>query len=498
MPTKKKTTKKTTTKKTRATSTRSSSKNSKPKSKAKSKVSAKKSSKSAKKSINKKSPLKSVKTKPQVVIEKKTDSLNFDVEIDTNDSMKSGSKPLGLADRRAASRVKVAEDVEERTARRNARRGIAADERTEDEIEFQSNIETLVAKAQEQGFVTHRQILLPFPEIDEDKNLKKKVYDLLEHSQVEIITAGGLLSEEIEKQIEQKDADKKKASKRRGGSSRDSIQIYLKEIGKYPLIDGDMEKELAKRIEDGDEEAKNILMRANLRLVVSIAKRYASRSSSLTLLDLIQEGNLGLNKAVEKFEWRKGYKFSTYATWWIRQAITRALADQSRTIRIPVHMVETIAKYKRIQRRLAQDLGREPLAEEIAMEMDLDVKKVHVIEKIRQSVVSLEAPVGDDNDGRSTLGDFIEDETIDTPDQDASKRFLSSHVEEILSDLTDKEREILELRSGLKDGINHTLEEVGKVFGVTRERIRQIEAKAHEKIRQSEKADRLINSNNQL
>jgi RNA polymerase primary sigma factor len=412
-------------------------------------------------------------------------------DSNNSDSIKSSSKPLGISDRRARSRTKVADDVEERTARRNARRGITADTRTDQEKEFQATIEKLTAKAQEQGFITYRQITQFFPQIESNIELLEKIYDRLEDSQVEVIKSSGMLSGEDEKLAEKKEADKK-AAKRRSGSSRDSIQIYLKEIGKYPLIDGDMEKELAKRIEKGDEEAKNILMRANLRLVVSIAKRYASRSSSLTLLDLIQEGNLGLNKAVEKFEWRKGYKFSTYATWWIRQAITRALADQSRTIRIPVHMVETIAKYKRIQRRLAQDLGREPLAEEIAMEMDLDVKKIHTIEKIRQSVVSLEAPVGDEADGRSTLGDFIEDETIDTPDQESTKRFLSSHVEDILADLTDKEREILELRSGLKDGINHTLEEVGKVFGVTRERIRQIEAKAHEKIRQSEKSDRIM------
>jgi RNA polymerase primary sigma factor len=434
-----------------------------------------------------------VKKTPKKSTSKKTDNKPVSklvVQGGDKSMDKTGSKPQNLADRRAASRVKVADDVLERNARRNARRGITADARSEDEIEFQSNIESLTAKAQEQGFVTYRQITQFFPHVEKESDLLERIYEQLEASQVEIIKSSGLLSGEDERHAEKKDAAKK-ANKRRSGTSRDSIQIYLKEIGKYPLIDGDMEKELAKRIEKGDEEAKNILMRANLRLVVSIAKRYASRSSSLTLLDLIQEGNLGLNKAVEKFEWRKGYKFSTYATWWIRQAITRALADQSRTIRIPVHMVETISKYKRIQRRLAQDLGREPLAEEIAMEMDLDVKKVHTIEKIRQSVVSLEAPVGDE-DGRSTLGDFIEDESVDTPEQDSGKRFLSSHVEDVLSDLTDKEREILELRSGLKDGINHTLEEVGKVFGVTRERIRQIEAKAHEKIRQSEKADRIM------
>ncbi len=355
--------------------------------------------------------------------------------------------------------------------------------------DFESKADKLVAKGKERGFVTYDEILKEFPTIEQDITFLDELYTKFSTGGIDVLEGGGLL--EVEPEVA---PAKKYSYGSRSDSSYDSIQMYLKEIGQYPLISASNEKELARRIEAGDNEAKNLLARANLRLVVSIAKKYVGRSPDLTLLDLIQEGNLGLFKAVDKFDWTKGYKFSTYATWWIRQAITRALADQSRTIRVPVHMVETIAKYKQVVRRLSQDLGREPLAEEIATEMGLDVDKIYNIEKIDQDVVSLESPVGDDSDdGKSTLGDFLSDDKILSPDQESSRRILRDQVNEILGDLSEKEKRILEMRHGLNDGITHTLEEVGKEFGVTRERIRQIEAKAHEKIRQHEKITRLKN-----
>lgn len=268
--------------------------------------------------------------------------------------------------------------------------------------------------------------------------------------------------------------------------------MYLREIGRYPLLSAVEERQIARRVVEGDPEAKKLLAKSNLRLVVSIAKKYVGRSKDLTLLDLIQEGNIGLFRAIEKFDPERGYKFSTYATWWIRQAVTRALADQSRTIRIPVHMVETIAKYKQTVHRLSQDLGRDPLPEEISAEMDLPLEKVYMIRNIDQEVVSLENPVGDE-DEKSTLANFLEDETVASPVQESSRRILRDQIDQILDELSPKERKILEMRHGLEDGIVHTLEEVGREFGVTRERIRQIEAKAHERIRFHENAKRLEN-----
>ena len=340
----------------------------------------------------------------------------------------------------------------------------------------------LVVKGKERGFITYDEILKEFPAIENDVMLLEEIYDECAVAQIDILEGGRLLDEAALGKA--KDHFKEEAS-------YDSIQMYLKEIGQHSLISGAMEKELAKRILDGDGEAKNILARANLRLVVSIAKKYVGRSSDLTLLDLIQEGNLGLFKAVDKFDYTKGYKFSTYATWWIRQAITRALADQSRTIRVPVHMVETIAKYKQVVRRLSQDLGRDPLSEEIAVEMGLEPEKIYMIEKIDQGTVSLETPVGDEDDSKSTLSDFVADEKITAPDQDSNRRIIRDQLAEILADLPPKEKKIIEMRNGLIDGIFHTLEDVGKEFGVTRERIRQIEAKALEKMRQHEKIKRL-------
>lgn len=337
-------------------------------------------------------------------------------------------------------------------------------------------VEALEKKGLERGFVTFSEILTYFPNVEKNIQGLEDLYQRLESKGIEIKEG-----EEFLKQ-EEPETKKKQLVESEVGHP-DPVQMYLKEIGKTPFLTAEEEKELAKRIEKNDEEAKKKLAQANLRLVVSIAKKYVGRSPNLTLLDLIQEGNLGLFRAVEKFDWRKGYKFSTYATWWIRQAITRALADQARTIRIPVHMVETMSKYTQVHRRLLQDLGREPLPEEIAAEMGIEVDKVRHIMQISQETVSLESPVGEDKDD-SILAEFIADEKVTTPSLEAARSLLRSRLKEILVDLTPKEQKILSMRFGLEDGITHTLEEVGNVFGVTRERIRQIEAKALDKIRE--------------
>lgn len=351
-----------------------------------------------------------------------------------------------------------------------------------------NKVEALIGLGRERGYVTYDEILREFPTIEENVELLESMYERFSAAGIDVLEGGGMLEDNSADTI----LERKKLQHRRSDANYDSVQMYLREIGQYPLLNGHEEKTLAKRIVEGDEEARGILARSNLRLVVSIAKKYVNRSPDLTLLDLIQEGNLGLFKAVDKFDYTKGYKFSTYATWWIRQAITRALADQSRTIRIPVHMVETIAKYKQKVRELSQHLGRDPLPEEIAAEMGIEVDKIYTIQKINQDTVSLESPIGEDDDERSTLGSFIADDTIASPDQDASRRILNEQMGSILDELSPKERKILEMRNGLTDdGVCYTLEEVGREFGVTRERIRQIEAKALERIRFHERAKQL-------
>ncbi|MFA5954669.1 MAG: sigma-70 family RNA polymerase sigma factor [Patescibacteria group bacterium] len=357
----------------------------------------------------------------------------------------------------------------------------------------EARVDALLAKGRSRGFITETEILYTFPEVEEYLTEYEMFLDKLEDIGIQAIgTGSGILDMHgTAKRAEFAQRIGSPTDKRRldlTDISTDSIQMYLREIGKVPLLTADEEVTLAKRKERGDEEGKKKLIEANLRLVVSIAKKFTGKK--LSLLDLIQEGNIGLFRAVEKFEYRKGYKFSTYATWWIRQAITRALADQSRTIRIPVHMVETINKFQQIERQLIQDLGREPYPEEIAAEMGEPLDKIRHIMKISQDTISLETSVGEDDED-STLEDFIEDVKNVTPDRAAALQLLKDYVKQVIQELTPREQKILEMRFGLEDGVAHTLEEVGSEFGVTRERIRQIEAKALEKIKKHTLIDRL-------
>ncbi|HKK54547.1 MAG TPA: sigma-70 family RNA polymerase sigma factor [Patescibacteria group bacterium] len=360
------------------------------------------------------------------------------------------------------------------------------------EAPSKEEIDKVISKGRSRGFVTETEILYLFSQV-EDYLYDYEIFlgDLQEQGIRIIEDAGNILGvEENERKALGKDKDSPLiGSVDMSKLSEDSIQMYLKEIGKVPLLKGSEEIELAKRKEKGDREAEKKIIEANLRLVVSIAKKFAG-AKGLSLLDLIQEGNIGLFRAVEKFEYRKGYKFSTYATWWVRQAITRALADQSRTIRIPVHMVETINKFKQVQRILIQELGREPLPEEISAEMNEDLDKVRYIIKISQDTISLETTIGDDEED-STLEDFIEDIKNVTPDRAAALQLLRDYVKAIIINLSPREQKILEMRFGLNDGVAHTLEEVGQEFDVTRERIRQIEAKSLEKIRKLKGLDKL-------
>ena len=361
-------------------------------------------------------------------------------------------------------------------------------EDTNSEAQNTEYLNILIEKGKLKGNLTYKEISDQTDTVDMDKEQMDELYEVLMTNGIEIISETEPDDFDLNELSSEDDADDEdvkeesstnfEAAMTKGITVDDPVRMYLKEIGKVPLLTAEEEIELAKRMELGDEEAKKKLCEANLRLVVSIAKRYVGRG--MLFLDLIQEGNLGLIKAVDKFDWKKGYKFSTYATWWIRQAITRSIADQARTIRIPVHMVETINKLIRISRQLLQEYGREPTPEEIAKEMDITVEKVREILKIAQEPVSLETPIGEEED--SHLGDFIPDDDVPAPSEAAAFSMLKEQLVEVLDTLTERERKVLKLRFGLEDGRARTLEEVGRQFDVTRERIRQIEAKALRKL----------------
>lgn len=349
-------------------------------------------------------------------------------------------------------------------------------------------ITELIKRGRNQGFLTQDEILEAFPEAENNIEELDELYEKLIAENIDVFESVALEETDSEEKAREKlEREIELLTKLEGLESTDPVRQYLREIGKVPLLYAEDEIELAKAYEKGDKKAKDLLTESNLRLVVSIAKKYIGRG--LSLLDLIQEGNQGLIRAVEKYDWRRGFKFSTYATWWIRQAITRAIADQARTIRIPVHMVETINKIYRVSRKLMQELGRDPTPEEIGEEIDMPAERVREIFKIAQDTTSLEAPVGEDKD--SILGDFIPDEQSLSPVDQASKQLLKDHLDEVLSTLSDREARVLKLRFGLEGTKQMTLEEVGKVFGVTRERIRQIEAKALRKLKHPSRRKKL-------
>ncbi len=355
-------------------------------------------------------------------------------------------------------------------------------------VKLSEKLKELLAYARKKkNVLEYQEINDFFIDFEMDSNLIEKIYEYLEANNVDVLRLANEEEEDIVLEPEEEEIEEIDYSLPEGISIEDPVRMYLKEIGKVPLLSIDEEVELAKRMAAGDQDAKKRLAEANLRLVVSIAKRYVGRG--MQFLDLIQEGNLGLIKAVEKFDYEKGFKFSTYATWWIRQAITRAIADQARTIRIPVHMVETINKLIRVQRQLVQELGREPLPEEVAKEMNMPVERVREIQKISQEPVSLETPIGEEED--SHLGDFIQDDNMPVPADAAAFTLLKEQLIDVLGTLTDREQKVLRLRFGLDDGRSRTLEEVGKEFNVTRERIRQIEAKALRKLRHPSRSRKL-------
>lgn len=436
--------------------------------------------------------VKSVRSKVQAMVNgkaaKKPAKASAAKAVKKEYSVKVSKKEIVPA--KAVKRViekKVVEKQKEKPVVKNPPAKLVVDKKSPPPAE--EALQRMIERGMTRGFVTENEVLFTFGYIEDHLELLEEFMDRVERKGLHFVEmkegflGGSKNRDDVYDKLRITQDKRPEASALASELTQDSIQMYLREIGKIPLLNAEEEVALAKRKERNEKEAERRLIEANLRLVVSIAKKFVGKQ--LSLLDLIQEGNVGLFRAVKKFEYRKGYKFSTYATWWIRQAITRALADQSRTIRIPVHMVETINRFKQVERRLIQDLGREPLLEELAAEMDMPIDKVVHIQKISQETASLDTSVGDDDDD-SKLEDFIEDVKNLPPDKSAARQLLKDYVTDAMKDLTPREQKILELRFGLEDGVSHTLEEVGREFDVTRERIRQIEAKALEKIQQKD------------
>lgn len=425
--------------------------------------------------------VKSVRSKVKAIVTGKTDE-------------KSAKAPVAKAAKKDSDKISKKEILsenavteKEKLVAKNPPAKLVVDKKSPPPTE--EALQRMIERGMTRGFITENEVLFTFGYIEDHLELLEEFMDRVERKGLHFVEmkegflGGSKNRDDVYDKLRITQDKRPEASALASELTQDSIQMYLREIGKIPLLNAEEEVALAKRKERNEKEAERRLIEANLRLVVSIAKKFVGKQ--LSLLDLIQEGNVGLFRAVKKFEYRKGYKFSTYATWWIRQAITRALADQSRTIRIPVHMVETINRFKQVERRLIQDLGREPLLEELAAEMDMPIDKVVHIQKISQETASLDTSVGDDDDD-SKLEDFIEDVKNLPPDKSAARQLLKDYVTDAMKDLTPREQKILELRFGLEDGVSHTLEEVGREFDVTRERIRQIEAKALEKIQQKD------------
>ena len=450
-----------------------------------------------KKQATKAAETKEEKMKKSTVEKAAEGTTSVDDEKKNTKTTKTTAKKTETTTKKASESEKKTSKAKSSKSAKSKTKGSGDDKNENHEVKFIEKLNALKELAHtKKNVLEYQEINNFFGDMELDEEKMEKIIEYLENNGIDVFQISDdkddvdddiILGMEADGEGNEEDVENIDLSVPDGVSIEDPVRMYLKEIGKVPLLSADEEVELAKRMEEGDAEAKKKLAEANLRLVVSIAKRYVGRG--MLFLDLIQEGNLGLIKAVEKFDYKKGYKFSTYATWWIRQAITRAIADQARTIRIPVHMVETINKFVRVQRQLLQELGREPYPEEIAEHMNMPVDRVREIQKISLEPVSLETPIGEEED--SHLGDFIQDENVPVPAEAAAFTLLREQLEEVLGTLTEREQKVLKLRFGLEDGRSRTLEEVGREFEVTRERIRQIEAKALRKLRHPSRSRKL-------